>query len=481
MLNGFNQSGKQHKKHSHRQRIIIYIKKISIKNSINDIENDALDDEVQNKEYDNDKFEPIENIEPIEQIGTRNIFDSNEEIKDLSNAKSIEKSKHRSSLIKIKKRVTISEDNENEDLVKRNKKKQSNKSEKTEVLNRVKQQIGGRGSNVNDDSNSLNNDNNQEVVNDNNGIITEIIPSPSKIKIFFYYLIEYLICIILILSSMFNFSFINVVYTLIGQYFTITIFNKKEVTLKIKKFLIHLVTLVNSLSILFKLVILIIIKINPNIGFVKENKNLLLDLGLLYLDTELNTFNRYFNCFSGDGMITIGVVMFYFTYNIKMEIDNDDKTKLYKIVYKIFYFLSVITMSLSMCYFQSFLSFLFALTTFIGMIVWSFNKSHMFYRILSIPLIIVINMHILLCHFLNIYDLYLDVLMDNHILRYIGISESYTNDVRIDFLILVYSIIHFKYFNYFLSHNLNQIQTQVSNKQATPTFNLEWTETINRC
>jgi hypothetical protein len=263
------------------------------------------------------------------------------------------------------------------------------------------------------------------------------------IKFFFIFFKEVFLYYVLICASVTNFSILNIPYTLLAISLIFFIFNTDNSILKIKNFLVLIFLILTVFNLVIKITF-IGIYFNHN----EDKNNLFNNLGLACLvDKQPLSF---VNCFLGDiiAMVTL-VLMRVF------RIKGDDNT-LFKQITKFNYdlFSNFLFFSVSICTLIktsvniSFASMLFALIIHIGLILWSLNLSKKYQKDVYIILMLLLVLHILGTHVLNIYLIRIDY-KDYYIIQYFGVLEmkveaNFLVDYFLSVLVCILCTIAFK-------------------------------------
>jgi hypothetical protein len=151
---------------------------------------------------------------------------------------------------------------------------------------------------------------NEENVEDKE--ITNEVNWKEKCKYYLMNLKEILFIILLITINLVNYSILNILYTLIGLILMFFIFNTESKSVQWKNILIKLTLVYNILVLIFKLIFLGFYLKGFASDFVNENRILLINLGLKYLQTE--ELSKFLNTYLPEGIILV-VLILYIIYS----------------------------------------------------------------------------------------------------------------------------------------------------------------------
>ena len=151
---------------------------------------------------------------------------------------------------------------------------------------------------------------NEENVEDKE--ITNEVNWKEKCKYYLMNLKEILFIILLITINLVNYSILNILYTLVGLILMFFIFNNETKSIKWKNVLIKLTLIYNILVLIFKLIFLGFYLKGFASDFVNENRILLINLGLKYLQTE--ELSKFLNTYLPEGIILV-VLILYIIYS----------------------------------------------------------------------------------------------------------------------------------------------------------------------
>ena len=236
----------------------------------------------------------------------------------------------------------------------------------------------------------------------------------NNIDILIYNIKDFIIMLILLLSSVINYNYLNIPFILV------TLFNKNSV-LKLKeesrnkKLIIELILMVYSLVLLiFKIICMILI--SKNIAFFENYKSIFIDLGISYINNKEQKF-YFFSTFLGEGLIFIFSI---FAIIIEKVVDIDDEEIDNRYYYKLTYsrLFEIMRRYLLICFFvisgvgvfnKSILSLIYILSLGILLFLYSIDfdkiKLYKLIRIIIIILIYMVICQILLINISNIYSI----------------------------------------------------------------------------
>jgi hypothetical protein len=265
------------------------------------------------------------------------------------------------------------------------------------------------------------------------------------IENFFFSFKDVFFCYILLCASMSNFSVINIPYTLIGLALVLILFNTSSPVSKAKSRLVYIHITIVVLNILIK-VIFSIYYFNVNDG----SKNVLFkSLGIKWLADK--SIKNFVNSFLGD-VVTLTVLILMVVFRERGD-NGAVRRNIFENVSKINYgfFSNFFLHTTTICILIktsvniSFESMFLSLLVHTGLILWTFNKSKSYHRDIYIVLMILLIMHIIATHVLNLYVIRTDYESYPYI-QYLGVLKmqanvNYTIDYMISVLVCILCII----------------------------------------
>jgi hypothetical protein len=313
----------------------------------------------------------------------------------------------------------------------------------------------------NENMENLENNTGSNMPNLQNQENLENLEIPSRWKNFknFFSIFKYIIfTFIMVISSVSNFSYFNLPYTFFGSLIILLFLiggNKKFVT-KILKFIFYFLISYSSAQIIFKLSILLILYTRGPGGFLFENKNLLNDFGIKFLDEKF--YFSYVNTFIGDSLIFVSYFIFqiYKFGNLDEKNKYQDKEKekereinnsqninsqnypqnnseinffLLKFENKqiLMLFIQIILIVIFNSTFVNFLSFFYSLMFILSLILWSLGVVKIMMKTINILIAFIAFSHFSLYHFFNIFsfrNFYITTVDDREkIFRWCGIVK----------------------------------------------------------
>jgi hypothetical protein len=263
-----------------------------------------------------------------------------------------------------------------------------------------------------------------------------------KFKDFFTVFKYILFTFMCVSGSIINFSYLNFTYTFFGSFIILLFLTSgdKKIVSRILRITLYFLISYTSAVILFKLAILLILWTRGNSpgSFLQENKILLIDLGLKFL--EDNSIAGWVITFLSDAL----VFLFYFIFRIyrfhllnqksekeKIKID-ENYSKLEEFLFKfegrqiLMMFLQIIFISSFNSTYVNFLSFFYSLMFILFLLLWSVGVVRKALKILNIFIAYVSFTHFTLFHFFNIYSyrtFYINSYDKERIFKWLGIVK----------------------------------------------------------
>jgi hypothetical protein len=231
-----------------------------------------------------------------------------------------------------------------------------------------------------------------------------------KILKFFEIFKLLIFCLILIISSLTNFSYLNFVYSVLGSLLLILIFLNRKKTIQTASIMFHCLFTLCILVIIFKIIFSIFFWLRAKVpmsiySFLIDNKQILIDLGLKFMEEDEPV--KWINSFISDGFIFSSYLLlriYRFNYNNFNEAKIMSFLCLFNNFENLIFFFVIILLSSFNSLSISFLSFFYSTIFLISILLWSLDYYKKVLKSVYIILIAFSLIHFNFFHFLNIYS-----------------------------------------------------------------------------